>query len=72
MIKTNAILYVERWGTREALQRHVRSDMYIRLLHAMDLASEPPEIFFYEVSGEKGMELIRELREQEQEPVQDL
>jgi quinol monooxygenase YgiN len=59
----NAILYLERWGAREALQRHVQSDIYIRVLHAMDLASEPPEISFYEISGEKGLELIRELRE---------
>jgi quinol monooxygenase YgiN len=68
----NAILYLESWGSREALQRHVRSGLYIRVLHAMDLASEPPDISFYEISGEKGMELIRELREQEQETVQDL
>ncbi len=59
----NAILYLESWGSREALQRHVRSGLYIRVLHAMDLASEPPEISFYEISGEKGMELIRESRE---------
>ena len=59
----NAILYLENWGSREALQRHVQSDMYIRVLHAMDLASEPPEISFYEISGQKGLELIQELRE---------
>jgi quinol monooxygenase YgiN len=59
----NAILYLESWGSREAMQRHVRSDLYIRVLHAMDLASEPPEVFFYETSGEKGLELIQELRE---------
>jgi len=58
-----AILYLESWGSREALQRHVRSGLYIRVLHALDLASEPPDISFYEISGEKGMELIRELRE---------
>ena len=59
----NAVLYLESWGSREALQRHVRSGLYIRVLHAMDLASEPPEISFYEISGQKGLELIRELRE---------
>jgi quinol monooxygenase YgiN len=61
----SVILYLESWGSREALQRHVRSGLYVRVLHAMDLASEPPQISFYEISGEKGMELIRELREQE-------
>ena len=59
----NAILYLESWESREALQRHVRSNLYIHVLHAMDLASEPPEISFYEISGERGLELIQELRE---------
>lgn len=68
----SAILYLESWGSREALQRHVRSSLYIRVLHAMDLASEPPEISFYEISGEKGLELIQKLREQEEETVEDL
>ena len=68
----NAILYQERWESREALQRHVRSSQYMQVLHAMDLASEPPDISFYEISGEKGLELIRELRDQGVEPVEDL
>ena len=67
-----AILYLERWESREALQRHIRSGLYLRVLHAMDLASEPPEVSFYEICGEKGLELIRELREHEEEAVEDL
>jgi quinol monooxygenase YgiN len=59
----NAVLYLESWESREALQRHVRSGLYIRVLHAMDLACEPPETLFYEISGEEGMELIRKSRE---------
>ena len=65
-----AILYLERWASREALQRHVRSGLYIRVLHAMDLAAEPPEVSFFEISGEKGWNLIQELREQEEETVE--
>ena len=68
----SAILYLENWGSREAMQRHVRSGLYIRVLHAMDLASEPPEISFYEICGEKGLELIQKLREREEETVEDL
>jgi hypothetical protein len=33
----------------------------------MDLASEPPEVSFDEICGEKGLDLIRELRQEEQE-----
>ena len=62
-----AILYLEGWGSREALHRHIRSRLYIRVLHAMDLARQPPDVFFYEVSGQKGLDLIQALRESGQE-----
>jgi quinol monooxygenase YgiN len=56
------ILYLERWDSKAALDRHIRSNIYIRILHAMDLADEPPEISFYEVFGETGLEVVHELR----------
>ena len=58
----HAVLYVEQWESREALQQHVRSTMYMRLLTAMELSSEAPEIQFYEVSQTMGMEMIEEER----------
>ena len=57
-----AVLYVEKWQTREALERHVQSSMYMRLLTAMELSGEAPEIQFYEVSKTMGMEMIEALR----------
>lgn len=56
------ILYVEQWRTREELDRHIRSDLYLRILAAMELSSERPEISFHEVSETKGLELIEGLR----------
>jgi quinol monooxygenase YgiN len=64
--KVNAVLYMETWDSRESLYRHIRSGLYIRVLHAMDLASQPPEILFYEVSEEEGLDLIRTLRGREE------
>lgn len=58
----HAVLYIEQWQSMEALQRHVQSSMYMRLLTAMELASEAPEIQFYEVSQTRGMEMIEALR----------
>ena len=63
----NAIVYLEMWGSRQALHRHIRSGLYIRILHAIDLASQPPEISFYEIFGQEGLELVQALREPEQE-----
>jgi quinol monooxygenase YgiN len=45
------MLYLERWQSREAMYRHLRSSIDLRVLHCIDLADRPPEIAFYEVSG---------------------
>jgi quinol monooxygenase YgiN len=58
----HTILYVEQWQSREGLNRHIRSDLYLRILAAMELSSEQPEISFYEVCETKGMEFIEALR----------
>jgi quinol monooxygenase YgiN len=58
----HALLYVEQWQTREAFDRHVQSSMYMRLLTAMELGSEAPEIQFHDVSQTMGLELIEALR----------
>jgi quinol monooxygenase YgiN len=57
-----AILYMERWESKEDLYRHIQSDLYHRVISAMELAVEAPEISFHEVSISMGMELIETLR----------
>lgn len=57
-----AILYLEQWQSREPLDRHIRSELYFRVLSAMELAGEPPEIYFHEVSDTKGLEYVEALR----------
>jgi quinol monooxygenase YgiN len=59
---TKAILYLEQWQNREALERHVQSSMYMRLLTAMELSGEAPEIQFVEASETMGLEFIESLR----------
>ncbi len=59
------ILYIEEWRTKEELYRHIRSDLYFRVLAAMELALKTPELRFHEVSGPMGMELIKSLRSEE-------
>jgi quinol monooxygenase YgiN len=56
------IQYVEHWQTKEHLSRHIQSDLFLRVLFAMELASEQPEIRFYEVAEARGMEFIESLR----------
>ena len=56
------ILYLERWRSAEDLHRHIQSNLYLGVLNAMDLASAPPDVRYYEVSETKSMELIAALR----------
>jgi quinol monooxygenase YgiN len=53
-----AIVLVERWESSAALERHLRSDQYRRILAACELSTGPPTIRFDHVSATEGMELI--------------
>jgi quinol monooxygenase YgiN len=61
-IPEGRILYLEQWSSREAFQEHILSSLYNRVLSAMDLADEPPDISFYEASQAKGLEFVEALR----------
>lgn len=56
------IVYAEQWESEEALYHHVASDLYARLLVAMELSSVSPEVHFYFAERSKGIELIEEIR----------
>jgi quinol monooxygenase YgiN len=60
--EAQAILYLEQWQSWEPLDRHIRSELYFRVLSAMELANEPPEIYFHEVSNTRGLEYVEALR----------
>jgi quinol monooxygenase YgiN len=57
-----AICYTEQWRTREALDRHLRSPLYGRVLEAMECSSTSPDVEFYEVTEVGGLELIEKVR----------
>ena len=58
----NDVRYVEQWESEPALHDHIRSDMYRRVLAAMELSKKPPEVRFYFSSENKGFELIENIR----------
>lgn len=64
--ESRTILYLERWGSEEEFRRYVRSDLYLSVLNALDLAQELPRISFHEVSETKSLEFIEELRSSDQ------
>jgi len=58
-----AILYVEEWESESEFRDHVRSELYRRILAAIDLSQSAPEVCFYNVSTVQGLELVQEMRE---------
>ena len=56
------ILYLEHWQSWEAFMRHIRSDIYSRMLEAMELSRQEPEVSFFEVSAIRGMDLLMAVR----------
>ena len=57
-----AVVLVERWESQEALEAHLRSETYRRVLGAIELSGGPPEVRFEHVSATDGMELIERSR----------
>jgi quinol monooxygenase YgiN len=60
-----AVLYFESWDSESDLERHVRSDLYQRVLAAIELSRTLPEIQFHYVSETKGIDLVQALRKGE-------
>ncbi len=60
----NHIRYAEQWESEEALHEHIRSELYRRVLAAMELSKQEPDIKFYYCSQTKGLELIESARRQ--------
>ena len=58
----NLISFIQEWNSWEALETHIRSNDYRKVLSVMELASEPPEIKFVEALKTDGIELIKEIR----------
>lgn len=56
------IVYVEEWSSDEELHRHIQSQLYFRVLTAMDLSKDEPQISFHHVSTTEHLELIESLR----------
>jgi len=57
-----AILYTEEWDSEPEFCEHVRSELYRRVLAAIDISKSAPELHFYRVSKAQGLELIDQIR----------
>ena len=58
----HAILLSESWESDEDFREHVRSDLFDRILAALELSRVPPEVCINQISGSEGLELVYRLR----------
>jgi len=56
------IMLDELWRSDGELQHHLRSDEYRRILLAVEMAAEPPEIRFDRIAQSSGVETIEQAR----------
>ena len=59
--EVRAILVEEFWAGNEGMLRHLQSDEYRRVLLAIEMAEEPPEIRFDEILHTSGSESIKKV-----------
>jgi quinol monooxygenase YgiN len=63
-----SILYSEQWLSEEELNRHIQSGLYLRVLTAIDLAKNQPQVCFHHVSNTDCESLIEALRSESGNP----
>lgn len=64
-----AVCYTERWRTRGALDRHLSTPLYCRVLEAMECSCQPPQIEFLEVTNVSGFDVVERARSSHLKPV---
>ena len=55
------LTWISRWESREALDRHIRSRHFRRILAVMEIGAEPPDIEFESPNERWGLDLISDV-----------
>ncbi len=62
-VEVKQIVMLEQlWKTGEALERHLRSEEFSKVVLVMEMSLQSPEIRFSEISRSSGMEIIEKAR----------
>jgi quinol monooxygenase YgiN len=62
LVPERVIVLIGSWESMAALEAHIRSDAWRRILGAMELSDGRPELWFHEVVAREGMELVERFR----------
>lgn len=64
------VRYSETWESESAFERHARSEEFQRVLVAMDMCCEEPQVVVGNLSGHSGIAHLRELRDKKDKGVE--
>jgi quinol monooxygenase YgiN len=62
LLDPGVLLFEEWWKTRADLDRHLRSNLYRRVILVMEMAIEYPVVRFSEIIKTTGMETVKNSR----------
>jgi quinol monooxygenase YgiN len=62
-MEPECVRYTEEWSSDPAFRRHLRSEEFRRVLAAMDMCCEEPQVVIGNLSGRSGIAYLQELRE---------
>jgi len=60
--KKNVLMLEQAWRSEEDLNHHIRSEEYLNLILALEMATEVPEIRFDVISHSTGIDTIEKVR----------
>src|SRR4051812_1228095 len=58
----NHIRSAEQWETEEAVQDHIRAELFRRVLAEIELSHRKPEVCFFYPGEKKGFEFMEDVR----------
>jgi quinol monooxygenase YgiN len=61
-VENGAILYLEKWRSRESLDEHLRSIVYMRVLEALEMSCRSPDVTFIDGREMGGLEIVEMAR----------
>ena len=61
-IGDETLFFIGEWRTEADLARHLTSDLYARVLAAVEEAALPPRLLFVDLRNARGLDLVREAR----------
>jgi quinol monooxygenase YgiN len=60
--QSDKVMLMQEWGSKDALDKHLRSKEFRIILSLMDLSSTVPEFQFHTISRTEGFEAVETLR----------